>query len=107
MSHDSVIQELGAICPMTMLRARRIMLFAKATKVDATKVIMLEVCNVPGTWSCDILGDLMWLSVFPQFSECGSLDLKGWMEHVLCDYGLFRRRVKAVCQLPVANRVTQ
>ena len=70
-SDDCVIQELGAICPMTMLRARRIMLFAKATRVDAIRNILLDVCGVPGSCSCDILGDLLWLSVFPQFSGCG------------------------------------
>ena len=52
-------------------------------------------------------GDLLWLSVFPQFSGCGSLDPRGWMELASSDYVLFRKRVKAVCMLPFANLVTQ
>lgn len=106
-SDDAVIGELNAICPMTMLRARRVLLFAKATLVPTIRNLILDTCTMEGSWSSDVLGDLKWLSVFPKFLECAALNTEAWCTHIAGDYKGFREKVKKICLSPFANLVTQ
>ena len=106
-SDDSVISELQAVCPRTMLRARRIFLFAKSSMHSLLKSIIVATSNVQGTWAHGAMEDLMWLCAFPAFAECSNYSSSEWIDHVLLDLGAFKKKVKEICLSPFANLVTQ
>ena len=106
-SDDNVISELKAVCPRTMLRARRLFLFAKSSLLPVLKSMMISTSNVVGTWAYGTMEDLRWLCVFPIFAACINLSFSEWIDHVHLDIGDFRKKVKKVCLSPFANLVTQ
>ena len=67
-SDDQIINELRVICPMTLIRIKRLILFAKVSKcpvtLDACKIVAGSKCS----WACAVLEDLEWLTMFPHFS---------------------------------------
>jgi len=103
---DEVITALKVMCPQTMLRARRILLFAKAVNNPVLCSIICKLQTVRRTWASTVISDLRWLASFAKFQRCHDLSMEAWIHVVRTEGKAFKREVIAICRSDFANVVT-
>ena len=107
LNDDDVISELNVICPMSLLRARRLCLFPRIAFDPFLVTLSEKLCNINKSWASALWADLKWLTFFPDFEHMKSASFPEWCVYVCDNKALYRRRVMKTCSLKLANVVTQ
>ena len=107
LNDDEVISELNVMCPMTMLRARRLCLVPRIACDEFLLVVLQATCNLAKSWASAVFKDLRWLAFFPDFSRCAEWSFRNWCEYARDNKKSFSKLVIKTCSLKFANVVTQ
>ena len=107
LTDDEVISELKVMCPLTMIRAKRICLFGKVLFDPLLLALIRDLVSVKDSWAHTIMCDLAWLALIPGFRSCVNYSLDQWIGRIT-DVGLkaFKKGVNKACRLEYANLVT-
>jgi hypothetical protein len=105
--NDEVISELSVICPMTMLRARRLCLFSRVCCDQFLLALTEKLVSVSKSWAAALWGDLKWLTFFPCFSQCSAWTFTEWSACVRENRISYQKSVMKTCSLSIANVITQ
>ena len=103
---DEIIAELDVLAPATIIRARRLCLFARACQMDFLAVSVRALQKVESSWAFACFADLKWLGMFPEFNECACWSVSQWVEHVAENPKGFRKSVLRLCSSRFASIVT-
>ena len=104
---DDVIAQLQVMCPLTMLRACRLCLFARFCKSITLYRCACELVDLKGTWAHAVMQDLQWLTIFREFRGCSGFSFGQWADVIRVDAKSFRKSCMTVCKSTFANVVTQ
>ena len=107
MNDDDVINELGVLCPLTLIRARRLCLLARVCQNDLIAHICHETAGIDRSWANACSSDLHWLCQFPKFGTWKGFSLLQWFADIRADPKGFKKQVMTVCVMPFANIVSQ
>jgi hypothetical protein len=107
MNDDDVINELGVLCPLTLIRARRLCLLARVCPKDSIAHICHETAGIDRSWANACSSDLHWLGQFPKFGTWKGFSLLQWFADIRADPKGFKKQVMTVCVMPFANIVSQ
>ena len=110
-SDDDVIYKHGFICPRTMLRFSKLMLFTrilKKTPPHLCDLILAQAeCKYARGWTASLTKDLKWLCDYDQFNGLASAPLSEWICKFNANSKKFVTGIRNFCKLPYANICTQ
>jgi len=108
---DDIIYRYMFMCPKTMLRLARLLLFVRI--IIKTPPLLLELAQAHDMpvfrkgWVSSLKSDLFWLSSAEAFSSCGSFSVTQWVAFLAAAPGRYLKQIKAFCKSPFANICTQ
>ena len=106
---DDIIHTYGFLCPRTILRMCRLLLFVRIVVKSPPFLLALSVAQVNFSrgWSCSLVRDLRWLCCSPQFSDAIGWSLQEWVDHIKVSPRAAANSIRNYCKSPFANICTQ
>jgi len=106
---DDIVYAHGFLCPRTILRMRRLLLFVRV--VAKCPPFLLELiaaqCKLKKGWASSLASDLRWLCTSTKFAECTGWDISQWAEYVQAHPKVSAKQISAFCKSPFANICAQ
>ena len=106
---EEVLMQHSFLCPMTILRRNRLLLFGRMMLKCSVSIRELAFCTVSlkKGWAASVASDLKWLTFHDKFSSMGDSSIRDWGDMIRCNYRKFSSGVKVVCASPLANTSAQ
>jgi len=106
---DEVIHRYKFMCPRTILRMNRILLFTRVVRKSPPRLLqmMSGLMHVKRSWCEALLADLRWLALCSDFGLAVDSDFDTWCGEVRCSPTKFVTRVRKFCKTPFANITDQ
>ena len=106
---DDIIYTHGFLCPRTILRMSRLLLFVRlvAKSPPLLLALALSQSELKRGWVASLIGDLRWLCGSTLFADHASWDLSTWVDHFKVSPQASAKQIKAYCKSPFANICVQ
>jgi hypothetical protein len=106
---DYVIEHLGALTPLTLIRVQRIFLLIRVLCKAPRFVFhaLVFTSGREGSWLHSVLADLRWLTIDPSFEQNVETTLSQWVEYIFANPKSFRKKVVKFSKTPIANISTR
>ena len=84
---DYVIEHLGALTPLTLIRVQRIFLLIRVLCKAPRFVFhaLVFTAGREGSWLHSVLEDLRWLTIDPSFGKNVETTLSQWVEYIFAN----------------------
>ena len=107
LNDDEIISELDVMCPLTIIRARRLCLFPRICCDPFLLLLTQKLVGISKSWASALWSDLQWLTFFPCFQHCDAWTLVEWSNFVQGNRRSYQKSVMKTCSLKLANVVSQ
>ena len=105
---DDIIYEFNFMCPRTMLRLSKLILFSRLVSKNASMLLGLAKNSISTntrhcTWANSLMEDFRWLSIHPDFSAFVGIGFSKLLELFAENGRTYRNAINRYCRTPHAN----